>query len=86
MAVETVVDYRTLKLEISPLRPKGPVLCQPGATPQELDNGEQPSPNGAALLCFADLGPPLLGLFGMLLFEPGALPRADIGLARWADE
>ena len=27
-----------------------------------------------------------LGLFARLWIEPGALPRADIGLARWADE
>ena len=27
-----------------------------------------------------------LGLFALMWIEPGALPRADIGLARWADE
>lgn len=30
-------------------RPNGSALCQPGAPPQEFDDDEQPSPNGAAL-------------------------------------
>ncbi len=35
------------------------------------------NPNGAALTCCFQSGPPHLGLFALLLIEPGALPRAD---------
>ena len=36
-------------VEVSAFRPNGSDLCQPGAPPQESDDGEQSSPNGAAL-------------------------------------
>lgn|GEM_PF-3223409 len=70
-------------------RPKGPDLCQPRATPWESDSKGTPSPkrggpkriaNHPTTNNTAPLGLPTF------FCKPlhGALPQADIGLARWA--
>ncbi len=44
----------------------------------------KPQRGGPTRICRFMAAP--LGLFAVSGIEPGALPRADIGLARWADE
>ena len=65
-------------------RPNGPTLCQPRPTAWETESPQKQSPNGAALRAAKDvIGPPLWGS-RIDNAQPGALPWADIGLARWA--
>ena len=49
IVTQSAIRWQAHQMKIGACRPNGPTLCQPGATPQELEGCEEQSPNGAAL-------------------------------------
>ncbi len=65
-------------------RPKGPILCQPGATPQVREHKNIIESQRGGTNSKLPLGPPRWGFLCLFSNIPGAVPQAVIEPARWA--
>ena len=62
-------------------RPKGPILCQPGATPQVREHKNIIEPQRGGTNSKLPLGPPRWGFLCLFSNIPGAVPQAVIETA-----